>query len=114
MKGAIWSMTAAEGNEMLEKVIENYTRYGIELRHKKISAISGSTAEFGNGDSWRVCKASDCSRGVRCNVAYIQRSIPYDVYRTIISPAMFDFPFAAIRLWGEGNLHISDEVPLPF
>ena len=90
------------------------TRYGIELHHKKISAISGSTAEFGNGDFWRVCRASDCSRGVRCNVAYIQRSIPYDVYRTIISPVMFDFPFAAIRLWGEGNLHISDEVPLPF
>lgn len=114
MKGAIWSMSAAEGNEMLEKVIENYTRYGITIRNKKISAISGSTVEFNNGDYWRVCRASDCSRGVRCNVAYVQRSIPLKVYREIICPTMFDFPFAAVRLWGEGNLHIGDEPLLPF
>ena len=25
-----------------------------------------------------------------------------------------DFPFSAFRLWGEGDLHISDEPPLPF
>ena len=71
MKGAIWSMTVAEGNEMLEKVIENYTKCGIELCNKKISSVNGSTVEFDNGDSWRVCRANDCSRGVRCNVAYV-------------------------------------------
>lgn len=114
MRGIIWSVTAAEGNEMLERMIENYQRYGVELRNKKISAISGSSAEFGNGDYWRVCKASDMSRGQRCNIAYVQRNIPYDVYRMIISPCMFDFPYSAIRLWGEGNLHIDDTPALPF
>lgn len=116
MKGIIWCTTMAEGNEMLERIIKNYTQYGrYTIRHKQISTISGSSrAEFSNGDYWQVCRASDNSRGARCNVAYIQRNISYDVYCTIISPCMFNFPFSAIHLWGEGDLHISDEPSLPF
>ena len=48
-----------------------------------------------------------------CSVGYLL-SKHYDIYKTIISPTMINFPFSAVRFWGEGNLHISDELPLPF
>ena len=116
MKCVIWSIDIKEGNLKLEEIIKNYEKCGITVCNKKNHSIVGSLVEFSNGDHWRVCSASDHFRGVRCNVAYIQRSIPYDIYRTVINPCMFDFPFSAIHLWGDGNLHIADEekIKLPF
>ena len=116
MKCVVWSVNIKEGNSKLEQIIENYTKYGITIRDKKNSSTGGSSVEFSNGDYWRVCGARDNFRGTRCNIAYIQRNIPYDIYRTIISPCILDFPFSAIQLWGEGNLYITDKlmIELPF
>ena len=114
MKGIIYYESNFEkANEELKKMIDKYNRMQIPVvrcYYKK----NGSYAEFENGDTWQVVKANDSARGNRCNIAYIERSINYDTYRCIIAPKMFDFPFSAFRLWGEGDLHISDEPPLPF
>lgn len=114
MKGIIYYESSFEiANEELKKIIDKYNQSHIPVtkcHYKKI----GSYAEFENGDIWKVVKANDSARGCRCNIAYIERCINYDIYRCIIAPKMFDFPYSAIRLWGEGDLHISDEPPLPF
>lgn len=116
MKGVIWCTNLSDGNKMLEKIIDNYEFYGIdmEINGYKHSKLNGSSVTFNNGDNWRVCKANEYSRGVRCNIAYIQKNIPYNIYRTIILPTIFDYPFSGIHLWGEGNLHISNEIQRPF
>ena len=114
MEGIIYYESSFEtANEELKKMVDRYNQMRIPVtkcHYKKI----GSYAEFENGDIWKVVKANDSARGFRCNVAYIERCINYDVYRCIIAPKMFDFPYSAMRLWGEGDLHISDEPPLPF
>lgn len=114
MKGIIYYESNFEkANEELKKIVDKYNRMQISVIRCYYKRI-GSYAEFENGDTWQVVKANDSARGNRCNIAYIERSIDYDTYRYIIAPKMLDFPFSAFRLWGEGDLHISDEPPLPF
>ena len=114
MKGIIFYGSSYEkANEELKKIVDRYNRMRIPVikcHYKRI----GSYAKFENGDIWRVLEAKDSARGYRWNIAYIERSINLDAYRCIISPGAFDFPFAAIRLWGEGNLHLDFDPPLPF
>ena len=101
---------------MLKQVILDYARADIEPSYSR-SHFSSNYAwvTFENGDEWRVAGARDSSRGMACNIAYVERSVDYDTYRTIILPTVKNYPFRAIHLWGEGNLHITDEVQLrPF
>ena len=114
MKGIIYYNSSHEnGIAQLKQIEENYkmanipTACGHYMRH-------GSWIQFENGDIWRVLRAGDNARGYRWNIAYIERSIDLNTYRCIISPSALSFPFSATRLWGEGNLHIFDKVPLPF
>ena len=114
MKGIIYYNSNWEnGIAQLRQVEENYNRMKIStirshyMRH-------GSWVQFENGDTWRVLGAKDSARGYRWNIAYVERSIDLDTYRCIISPAAFDFPFSATRLWGEGDLHLNFEPPAPF
>ena len=52
-------------------------------------------ADFDNGDRWIVVKASECSRGQACNIAYIDRTINYDLIQKIIMPTIKAFPYQA-------------------
>ena len=114
MKGIIYYESSFEkANEELKKMVDRYNQKRIPVT-KCHYMKNGSYAEFENGDVWKVVKANDGARGFRCNVAYIERCINYDVYRCIIAPKMFDFPFSALHLWGEGNLHLDFDPPLPF
>lgn len=104
-----------KANEELKKIVDkyNFMLIPVEQCHYK---KSGSYARFENGDTWQVVKATETARGYRCNIAYIERCINRDIYHYIICHSMIDLPYSAIRLWGEGNLHIIDnEIPqLPF
>lgn len=114
MKGIIFCGSSCErGNEKLEEIINKYKLTGIEAV-KNVYSKSGSWAEFENGDVWRVARASDNARGLRCNVAYVERCVNYNIYRTVIMHCLTAAPFTAINLWGEGDLHITPEPPLPF
>ena len=114
MKGIIYYESSFEkANEELKKMVDRYNQMHIPVikcYYKK----HGSWAEFENGDIWKVLGAGDRARGCKWNIAYIERSISLDTYRCIIVPAATDFPFAATRLWGEGNLHLDFDPPLPF
>lgn len=112
MKGIIFCGSSRErGNEKLEEIINKYKLAGIETI-KSVYSKLGSCAEFENGDVWRVVSANDSARGYKCNVAYVERCIDYDIYRTVIMNCLIDFPFKAINLWGEGDLHITSISPL--
>lgn len=114
MKGIIYYNSSWEnGNEQLKQIVTNYEHMGIPTT-KCHYMQHNSLAKFENGDTWQVLYANDYARGYKCNIAYIERSIDYDIYRCIIAPKMLDFPFSAFRLWGEGNLHLDFDPPLPF
>ena len=103
-----------KGIGMLKQVVIDYALANIEPSYCNYSK-SNAYVTFENGDKWSVLGARHSSRGAASNIAYIERSIDYDTYRTIILPTVKNYPFRAIHLWGEGNLHITDEVQLfPF
>ena len=100
-------------NEQLKSIVDKYNQAQIPVikcHYKKI----GSYAEFANGDIWQVVKANNNARGYKWNIAYIERSVDYNIYRRIIGPAAAHYPFSAIHLWGEGDLHLTNEPPTPF
>ena len=114
MTGIIYYNSNYEnGIAQLKQIEENYKMANISSTY---SYYTRSRAEitFENGDNWKVIRAGDNARGYRWNIAYIERSVDLNTYRGIISCSALSFPFSATRLWGEGNLHIFDEVPLPF
>ena len=114
MKGIIWYKDDySKGIEQLKIIIDNYGRMKIPITKNHFSKYD-TYAVFENGDIWKVVGAKDSSRGNCCNISYIERNIDYDFYRNIISPCTKSFPYTAIHFWGEGNLHISVESPLPF
>ena len=114
MKGVIWhNNNYSKGLEQLERIIKNYEQINIPIAQQHFTKINTSVI-FENGDTWKVIAANECSRGQRCNIAYIERNIDFNIYQTIICPTITAFPFSAIHLWGEGNLHLFTETPLPF
>lgn len=114
MKGIIWYRDDySKGIEQLKIMIDNYERMKIPVTENHFSKYD-TYVVFENGDTWKVVGARECGRANRCNVAYVERNVDYNAYKTIICPSMICFPFSAVRFWGEGNLHISDEPPLPF
>ena len=114
MRGIIYyNSDFINANEKLKTIVNQYNQAQIPVikcHYKKI----GSYAEFENGDIWQVIKANENARGYKWNVAYIERSIDYDIYQCIISPSAVSHPFSAIHLWGEGDLHLINEPPAPF
>lgn len=114
MRGIIYyNSNFINANEQLKAIIDKYNQVQIPVikcHYKKI----GSYAEFENGDIWRVVRANENARGHKWNIAYIERNIDYDIYQCIISPSTAHFPFSAIHLWGEGDLHLTNEPPAPF
>lgn len=105
-----------QANKILERIIEQYKMQDIKTINFVVgeSSCISSYATFDNGDYWAVRRASDNARGYRCNVAYVDRSIPYEIYRAVVLPAMIEFPFCAEHLWGEGDLHLDYTPCLPF
>ena len=114
MKGIIYyNSSYKNGIAQLKQIEENYKMANISSTY---SYYTRSRAEitFENGDNWKAIRAGENARGYRWNIAYIERSVDLNIYRCIISPSALSFPFSAIRLWGEGTLYITNEVPLPF
>lgn len=112
MRGIIFCKELDKGNAQLLNIMERYKLMGIEVQVKMMK--HGYTLECANGDYWKVHNANFRALGARCNIAYVERNIDIETYRCCIAPCMTDFPYSAVRLWGEGNLHIDDTPILPF
>lgn len=112
MRGIIFCKSIDKGNQQLLDMTERYKLMNIATQVKMMK--NGFTLECANGDFWSVKSASHHALGARCNIAYIERSIDLDTYNHIIAPCLTSYPYSAVRLWGEGNLHIDDCPMLPF
>lgn len=112
MRGIIFCTDIERGNAQLLNLMDKYKLMDIPVQMQ--IRKQGYILECGNGDYWKVHNAKVQALGARCNIAYVERNIDYDVYKCYITPCMTDFPYSAIRLWGEGDLHIDDTPDLPF
>lgn len=113
MKGIVWGSTFESASQKLTQIINEYVSYHCDIDQVTKTKTSYYVT-FVNGDMWRAISAKENARGARCNVSYVERNIDYDIYRTIIEPCTSTPPFAAIKFYGEGNLHITDTIEPPF
>lgn len=112
MRGIIFCKNIEDGNKQLLDIAKNYKFIKIDIQLKKLE--KGYSLMCDNGDYWTVASSSSTARGLRCNIAYIQRSIDIDTYYEVIAPCLTSLPYTAIRLFGEGNLRISEQPMPPF
>lgn len=84
MKGVIWTCDRfGDGIEKLQYIRDRYIWSGINIV-REVYSRNNSWVEFDNGDMWRVASASDNSRGIRCNIAWIDSRISREVLQTVV------------------------------
>lgn len=84
IKGVIWSCDrAGDGLERLKYIIDRYEWSGVPALGISFNR-NGAWAEFANGDHWRVTGASESSRGIRCNYAWIDSRASEEFVHTVI------------------------------
>lgn len=94
MKGIIWTSKVKypKAEIKLNDIVLKYEKINISVeKHKK--SIGNEMVLFSNGDEWRIVKASDCSRGIRCNISYIDYNIESDIVNTLIIPCTIAMPY---------------------
>lgn len=94
IKGIVYGATVERSLEKLKEIEEAYNNIGIETINRKASTHNVYIT-FANGDYWYSCRASESSRGMACNVAYIDYNIPTEIVNTIIKPSIKSFPYRA-------------------
>lgn len=85
-----------DGNVELQRMIDNY----IAMQHAITSQViskNNSRVIFDNGDEWRVLTATENRRGIRCNIAYIDRTIDKHIVETVIQRTMVSMPYMAYK-----------------
>lgn len=91
MKGVIWSCDRnGDGIDKLKYIIDRYEWSGIPALGITLSR-NNAWAEFANGDVWRVAGASDNSRGIRSNIAWIDSRISQEMLETVVLRTLVSF-----------------------
>ena len=98
MRGIVWAYNTDDAIAKLLEIEEDYDRLGIKPTNRVIGK-SQTYIVFGNGDMWRVVRASDSGRGYATNVSYIDIRISQETINTIIKPATKSWPFQALKFY---------------
>lgn len=100
MKGIIWGNTFESACNKLTDIITDYVRvYGEDIIDDVVRTKYNHYVTFTNGDVWRAVRAVESSRGIKCNISYIDINIPQDIVHTIIKPSTKAFPYAGYNFY---------------
>lgn len=91
MKGIIWGRTSTSAIDKLDQIAAQYEQLHIYPISKNEYNII-----YENGDYWRICLGNTFSRGYKCNISYIDNSIPNEIIETIILPSTTRPPYQGI------------------
>lgn len=50
--------------------------------------------------------ARESFKGFKCNISIVERSIPFEIFDTIIEPCTMPYPIRGFDLYGEGELRL--------
>ena len=98
IRGIIWGSTLEEAKEELTRLKHNYLACHRAITHEVDSPLAG-VVEFDDGDFWEARVPNEASRGMRCNISYVSRSIDPDLIDNIIAPCTSLLPFNALRYY---------------
>lgn len=86
MTGIIFSnKTIQPGVEQLFKMFEYWEKSG-DVITKKFSTSDNISIELNHKDLWKVVVPNEKVRGLRCNIALIDKNIPQEIVERIIMP----------------------------
>ena len=98
IRGIIWGSTLEEAKEELTRLKHNYLTCHRTIIHEVNSRLAG-VVEFDDGDFWEARVPNEASRGIKCNISYVSRSIDPDLIDNIIAPCTSLLPFNALRYY---------------
>ena len=98
IRGIIWGNTLEEAKEELTRLKHNYLTCHRTIIHEVNSRLAG-VVEFDDGDFWEARVPNEASRGIKCNISYVSRSIDPDLIDNIIAPCTSLLPFNALRYY---------------
>ena len=91
MRGVIWSYDRMnDGIEKLQYIRDRYIWSGINVV-REVYSKSSSWVEFDNGDKWSVASASESSRGIKTNIAWVDSRIDEEFFREVVLPTLYSF-----------------------
>lgn len=98
MTGIVFGNTFERAEIQLNKIAQDYKmcHIFIEQLRKRNNSLE---IIFDNGDIWRARAASESIRGIRCNVAYIDKTIPLKFANEVIKPLISAYPFQAYKIF---------------
>ena len=89
MRGVIWSYDRMnDGIEKLQYIRDRYIWSGVNVV-REVYSRSNSWIEFDNGDKWSVASASESSRGMRANIAWVDSRIDEEFVRGGVLPPVW-------------------------
>ena len=97
MRGIVWGLTTEDAKFKLKKIEEAYRPY-IDIMNKRETKNSYELI-FANGDYWMACNGSECHRGRKCNISYIDARLDEEIIQRIIKPCTVLEPFHAINYY---------------
>ena len=50
--------------------------------------------------------ARESFKGLKCNISIVERSIPFEIFDTIIEPCTMSYPIRGFDFYGEGELRL--------
>ncbi len=98
MTGIIWYKNKTAGEHQLDKVIEDYKNLGIDTL-SIVRSFTELRVVFDNDDVWRALPVNTCTRGIRCNISYIQHGIPQKLISQVIFPMTSSKPYSGWRYY---------------
>lgn len=88
MIGTIWGRTQERACKELEIIKNRYLTYG-----EILTEIKKNSFKTQSGDYWVAVKTNEYARGYRCNISYIDKTIPEDIVNEIVIPATKAYPY---------------------
>lgn len=88
MKGVIWSCDRMnDGIAKLQYIRDKYIQSGVNVV-REVYSKSSSWVEFDNGDKWSVASASESSRGIKANIAWVDSRIDEEFFHAVVLPTL--------------------------
>lgn len=95
MKAIVWYDKYLEtAKEFIKTQIDKYKKIGIEGRIIESKSFFRFYAD--NGDLWQTASSRESSCRMKCNISYVEKSIPKEFINCVIKPCTVAYPYNAI------------------
>lgn len=98
MKAIVWYDKYLEtAKEFIKMQVERYRLFGIEGQVVDSKNFLRFYAD--NGDFWQTAPSYESSRGMKCNISYVEKDISEDFINRVIKPCTTAYPYNAITYY---------------